>query len=268
MITPAMLARSATVADPRWSPGGAHVAWVFTHDGRADLVVAPADESGPHVVVTADTGAGGGYDWVSDDEIVVGAADGRLVVVSAAGGVLRTLTRDGRAFAPTVSARGEVAFACERDDACDIAVVPLDGSSWPERRSHADYAWDPAWSPDGVRLAWHEWDLPEMSWDASRIVVRDDSGAAKVVAGGDAVGVGQPRFSPNGDRIAFVSDAEGWPVIWTADLDGGSPQPVLREKREHAEPAWGPGQRSYAWSPSGNEIVWCRNEDGFGRLVI
>ena len=37
---------------------------------------------------------------------------------------------------------------------------------------------------------------------------------------------------------------------------------------EHAEPAWGPGQRSYAWSPDGAELAWCRNEDGFGRLVI
>ena len=28
-----------------------------------------------------------------------------------------------------------------------------------------------------------------------------------VVAGGDAVAVGQPRFSPDGDALAFVSDA-------------------------------------------------------------
>ena len=29
--------------------------------------------------------------------------------------------------------------------------VPLDGSAWPRRVSHADYAWDPAWSHDGAR---------------------------------------------------------------------------------------------------------------------
>ena len=107
-----------------------------------------------------------------------------------------------------------------------------------------------------------------MSWDASRVVVRDDSGAAKAVAGGDAISASQPRFSPRGDRLAFVSDAQGYPIVWTADPDGGNAEPALREKHEHAEPAWGPGQRSYAWSPDGEQIAWCRNENGFGRLVI
>ena len=56
--------------------------------------------------------------------------------------------------------------------------------------------------------------------------------------------------------------------MWVADSDGGNARVVLAERREHAEPAWGPGQRSYAWSPDGTELAWCRNEDGFGRLVI
>jgi dipeptidyl aminopeptidase/acylaminoacyl peptidase len=263
-----MVARSGSVADPRWSPTGSRLAWIVAHDGRADLVVAPADASGPPVIVTADSGIGGGYAWVDDDELVVAAGDGRADVIGADGRMIRALTRDGRALAPVVSARGEVALAIERDDACDVVVVPLDGSTWPQRRSTADYAWDATWSPDGSRLAWHEWDLPDLPWDASRIIVRDDAGAAKVVAGGDAIGVGQPRFAPTGERLAFVSDADGWPVVWTSDPDGGNAQAVLREDHEHAEPAWGPGQRSYAWSPDGKQIAWCRNEGAFGRLVI
>jgi dipeptidyl aminopeptidase/acylaminoacyl peptidase len=263
-----MVARSGSVADPRWSPTGARLAWITAHDGRADLVVASADGVAPPAVVTAESGVGGGYAWAGDDEIVVAAGDGRLVVVPATGGGERVLGRDGRALAPVVSRRGDVAFVVERDDSCDIAVVPIDGRAWPERRSAADYAWDPVWSPDGSHLAWHEWDLPAMPWDASRIVVRDEHGAAKIVAGGDATAVGQPRFSPAGDRLAFVCDADGFAILWTADLDGGDAQPVLREEHEHAEPAWGPGQRSFAWSPDGAQLAWCRNEGGFGRLVI
>jgi dipeptidyl aminopeptidase/acylaminoacyl peptidase len=231
------------------------------------VVVAAADGAGPPVIVTADAGVGGGYAWASDDELVVGGADGRLVVVRATGGVARVLTRDGRALAPAVSARGEVAFALERDDACDIAVAPLDGSAWPVRRSRADYAWDPTWSPDGAALAWHEWDLPAMPWDASRIVV-DAHNGVKVIAGGEGIGVGQPRFAPDGRRIAYVSDADGTAVVWTADTDGGDARPALAESYEHAEPAWGPGQRSFAWSPDGAELALCRNEGAFGRLVI
>jgi dipeptidyl aminopeptidase/acylaminoacyl peptidase len=211
---------------------------------------------------------GGGYCWATDDELVVAAADGSLRVVDAGGGTVRVLHRDGRSSVPTASARGEVAFVVERDDSCDVAVVPLTGEAWAQRVSHADYAWDPAWSPDGHRLAWHEWDLPAMPWDASRVVVRDDSGAAKVVAGGDGVGVAQPRFAPDGARLAFLSDAQGWLQLWTAGPDGTDAAPLLREEREHAEPSWGPGQRSFAWSPDSAHLAWCRNEDGFARLVV
>src|SRR5258706_8087483 len=154
-----MLSRSRSVSGPRWSPSGARLAWVDAYDGWADVVVAPSDESGPPAVVTAECGIGGGFAWAGDDALVVAAADGRLVVVGADGGLARVLTQDGRALAPAVSARGEVACAIERDDTCDIATVPLDGSGWPERVSHADYAWDPAWSPDGASLVWQEWDL-------------------------------------------------------------------------------------------------------------
>ena len=73
VITPAMVARSGSVADVRWSPTGSRLAWIVAHDGRADLVVAPADASGPPVIVTADTGIGGGYAWIDDDELVVAA---------------------------------------------------------------------------------------------------------------------------------------------------------------------------------------------------
>jgi dipeptidyl aminopeptidase/acylaminoacyl peptidase len=267
-ISAAFLARTRGVADPRWSPSGDRLGWVDSFDGRADLVLATPDGSAPPVVVTAGCAVGGGWCWASDHELVVVAGDGTLVVVSTEGVVVRKLTRDGRAIAPAVSARGEVACAIERDDACDIAVVPLDGSAWPARVSQADFAWDPAWSPEGALLAWHEWDLPDMPWDASRIMVRSPDGSVHAIAGGPGVATGQPRFSPSGDAIAFVSDADGWTALWVSDLDGANARRVLAEPREHAEPAWGPGQRSYAWSPDGSELVWCRNEDGFGRLVI
>jgi dipeptidyl aminopeptidase/acylaminoacyl peptidase len=157
-----------------------------------------------------------------------------------------------------------------------IAVAPLDGSASARVVSRgADYSWDPAWSADGRLLAWHEWDFPAMPWDASRIVVAEgdpdtDGSHPRVVAGGDDdESVGQPRFAPSGEpRLAFVSDREGWTNVVVADPDGARRTVIAQERHEHAEPSWSPGQRSFAWSPDGTRLAWCRNEDGFGRLVV
>ena len=280
-VTAAMVARSRGLSSTRFSPDGRQLAWVETAGGRSDIVVAPADGSGPAVAVTTDAAASpfGGFTWAGPD-LVYAAADGRLVAVPGSGGPLRVLSPDGEAAAPAATPDGgRIAFVLERDDRCDIAVVPRDGSAWPSRLSTgADWTFDPAWSPDGRALAWHEWDFPDMPWDASRIVLRAvdglaPAGAPRTVAGGanrngGAMACGQPRFSPDGGALAFVCDATGWMNIWIGGPEGEDAKPLLDEPAEHAEPTWGAGQRSYAWSPDGSALAFCRNEGGFGRLVV
>src|SRR6185436_11592355 len=49
----------------------------------------------------------------------------------------------------------------------------------------------------------------------------------------------QPRFSPDGKRIAIASDRDGLWNIWTIDTDGKNAKQVSREKRWFINsPAW------------------------------
>ncbi|MBM4187792.1 MAG: amidohydrolase family protein [Gemmatimonadetes bacterium] len=68
------------------------------------------------------------------------------------------------------------------------------------------------------------------------------------IAGGQAVpltqpsGIAmniQPRISPDGKRIVFVSDRKGQMNLWVMDADGGNPTPVhLDQKTEYRWPSW------------------------------
>jgi dipeptidyl aminopeptidase/acylaminoacyl peptidase len=278
-----MVARGRTLAEPRLSPDGTRVAFVSALDGRASIVVVPADGGAERVVTTDPApppiGAydGGAFDWMPDGSGVVHVgADGGLHLAPIDGGPSRpvagTASSTGPAAAPAVSPDGtQVAYTV---DAHHVAVASLDAiGPWPVRLSTgADFCFDPVWSPDGRHVAWHEWDVPNMPWDGSRIVLAPaapvDASRRVVVAGDDDTSVQQPRFSPDGSELAFLSDAGGWLNLWSARGTDPGARLLLKEDAEHGEPPWGQGRRSFAWSPDGSRVAFCRNEGGFGRLAI
>jgi Tol biopolymer transport system component len=57
-----------------------------------------------------------------------------------------------------------------------------------------------------------------------------------------------PAWSPDGQRIAFVSDQNGTPRVWMISADGGTPQPLERTNASNTN--W-----DLAWWPS-NEVVY------------
>ena len=69
------------------------------------------------------------------------------------------------------------------------------------------------------------------------------------IAGGDATQLtsgmafdAQPRFSPDGSRIVYTSDADGGQNVWVMDSDGSGPVQISKGPSNRAEsPEWMPG---------------------------
>jgi len=66
-----------------------------------------------------------------------------------------------------------------------------------------------------------------------------------------------PRFSPSGDRIAFVSDRGGRRGIWVVTADGGAPRLIGSADVLDA----------LTWSPDGKRIVFSRPTEKLAQLV-
>ena len=143
----------------------------------------------------------------------------------------------------------------------DIFIAALDGA-WTRKVSRGDeYVLEPKWSPDGTRLLWCQWPHYDMPWDELAVVVADAEGnGARVVAGGSRVTNNYPVWSPDGQRIAFISDREGdFGNLWVMNADGSGAERLVRESHQHASPAW---------SPDGRRIAYTRNDDGDVQVCI
>lgn len=86
----------------------------------------------------------------------------------------------------------------------------------------------------------------------------------------------QPRYSPDGSRIAFISDRAGGDNLWVMRSDGRDPE-ALTEEKEHLvhNPAWSPdgqwiaakkGFTSTRSIPAGE--IWLFNVGGGGGLQL
>ena len=146
--------------------------------------------------------------------------------------------------------------ASDGDPTSTIVAIPLDGEPPPRVLYEGpDFLAAPRLSPDGSRLAWLEWDHPDMPWDASRLRVApvgDDGslGPSDLAAGGMEESIAQPEWSRDG-ILHFVSDRTGWWNVYRL-LEGPRLEPLTPMDAEFADPAWIFDRSSYGFLADGS----------------
>jgi dipeptidyl aminopeptidase/acylaminoacyl peptidase len=162
-----------------------------------------------------------------------------------------------------------------------LVEIPLDPAR-PQRvlQSGRDFYAAPRLSPDGRRLAWLEWNHPNMPWIGcelwvSEVTADGSAGRKRLVAGGDDESLFQPEWSPDG-TLYFVSDraqaslGERWWNLFRVRGDAveGSAllEPVYPLAAEFGRPQWQFRMSTFAF-PSAGQLVCSYVQNGIHRMA-
>jgi Tol biopolymer transport system component len=236
-----------------WSPDGTRLLYTSRRTGTRDVWVMPV-AGGEPLQLTRD---------VRDDYAPVWSPDGRWVaflsdrgrqtdvwLVPAGGGTAVRVTdnTDVEAALRWRPGTNELKYEVLTQREALWAHSLADGS---ERRL----------TTDPVRMA-----MFDMTRDGSQVVVPVIRGGgvldlvAVPVAGGtprtlvsasSATGM-DPRWSPDGSTVAFVSDRAGSDDIWLEDAAGGEPRPLT---------SWPSSERNLRWQPDGSGVYFLSDHE-------
>ena len=130
----------------------------------------------------------------------------------------------------------------------------------------------PVWSPNGRRIAFVSLrDTPAGKWglgpgsiyllDFDPVTGRPGNLFRLTDGTSDD---GWPTWSPDGKRIAFMSDRAGNWDIWVINVDGSGRTRLTTHPADDEHPAWSPDGKKIAFTSKrgGNRDIWVMNADG------
>ena len=164
---------------------------------------------------------------------------------------------------PAIASADQIAYGCDND----LCVVdPDSGSPQNLTQTAAASEREPAWSPDGTKLAFIG-NLPGAGWELYTLTIASPTIATNVSQTNDRTEGGAPiQWSPGGERISFSaiynSNAPpnlGSDVFVSPAAGTAAPTPIGSTS----------SQENYGrWSPDGTQIAFARRQAGAGGIFI
>ena len=141
---------------------------------------------------------------------------------------------------------GKIAFVTTRNGAREIYAMNADGTGQTRLTNSTQYEWNPAWSPDGSKIAYDsEYGIQVMNAD----------GTGKTsLGGGNGDGL---TWSPDGTKIAYGRDSQ----IWVRNVNGYAETNLTNNFIGH-------DVMHPAWSPDGSKIAYAANYDGDYEILV
>jgi Tol biopolymer transport system component len=178
-----------------------------------------------------------------------------IFIVSSKGGQVRRLTFDNTVIPspPTWTRDGRsIVFSSPRISIPTLWRIPVSGGMPVQVSQVGVVTIHPSISPNGYRLAYDQIMGRSSIWrmEIAKPGKRDSRGRVRVTASGGYNWA--PEFSPNGQRIAFLSDRLGTMEVWVCKGDGSDLMQLtkLRRATSSGPPRWSPDSESIAFDSS------------------
>ncbi len=179
--------------------------------------------------------------------------------------LLATLLPTGVAHAALPGADGRIAFVSDRDGNLEIYSMAADGSGQINLTGNISRDQDPAWSPDGSKIAYSSTAAGAHLdiW----VMNADGSGKVNLTPLPDSTESGEagvePTWSSDGSRIAYSYQGD----VWVMNADGSAKTNLTHDPALPAagiQPAWSPDGSKIAYTRGAD--IWIMNADGTGKV--
>ena len=174
---------------------------------------------------------------------------------------------------PQAGGASLIAFASDRNGDFQIYVMNADGSGQRRLTRNATTDTEPAWSPDGTKIAftrrcWHSND--KYDTDREIYVMNADGSGQRNLTRARLSEDESPAWSPDGTKIVFESDRGGGALpelgIFVMNADGSGQRRLTRQHtgRRSSDPSWSPdgGWIAFDSDRDGNVEVYTMAADG------